>query len=195
MPAKKSKVTAVPLDAPAAEEAPAEPTTDAQQMSEVINEIRAEPVAEPVVEAEPVPEPVAPRPKRQPRKKAVVEPVPEPEPVEESSASEQVEQPQAMIHPGIVAREKVVCSNCGKSMTAKTLKYSHVHNCKAKPDEKKQTSEESAPPRLRFEEVGDVTWQDAIHRRMACAREAKAKLREERKRSLMTHAFQSSLSS
>ena len=66
---RKSKVTAVPLDAPAAEEAPAEPTTDAQQMSEVINEIRAEPVADPVLEAEPVPEPVVSKPWRQPRKK------------------------------------------------------------------------------------------------------------------------------
>ena len=130
---RKSKVTAVPVDAPASESASAEPNTDAQAMSEVISEIKAEPV----VEAEPVPEPVVSKPWRQPRKKAV-EPVPEPEPVEESSASEQADEPKGMLHPGAAVREKVVCDNCGKSMTAKTLKYSHVHNCKRTPEVEKK---------------------------------------------------------
>ena len=82
---RKSKVTAVPVDAPASESASAEPSTDAQAMSEVISEIKAEPVDEPVVEAKNVPEPVVSKPWRQ-RKQKVVEPVPEP--VEESSGSE-----------------------------------------------------------------------------------------------------------
>ena len=77
-------------------------------------------------------------------------------------------------------KEKVSCEHCGKSMSAKTLKYNHIHNCKSRP--KAEGDSEPPPPR-------DETTSDIIYKRMAAAREAKARLREERLKSLTINAF------
>ena len=78
------------------------------------------------------------------------------------------------------AKEKVSCEHCGKSVSAKTLKYNHIHNCKSRP--KAEGDSEPPPPR-------DETTSDIIYKRMAAAREAKARLREERLKNLTVNAF------
>ena len=136
MPAKKIKVIA--LDTPAAEESAAgEAPTEAQGMDEVMNNIQTENTSLEETTAEvPVPQEPAAKAaaKRKPRatKKTSLDyellvppekappappaptPEPEPEPVAEK-----------------VAAEKETCPDCGKLVSAKTLKYSHKANCKA----------------------------------------------------------------
>ena len=113
---------------------------------------------------------------------------PEADPVAEPVAEPVVDDaPKGMIHPGVVCREKVVCENCGKSMSAKTLKYSHAHTCKSK-----QSAREEAPAintaSMPQSVVTDEMIHEAVNKRMACAREAKARLREELMKALTQHA-------
>ena len=144
---RKAKIVAVPVDAPVdvpveqpVEEAAApEDKTDAEEMTNVINEIKTEdePVAEPVAE---------PKPKRAPRAKAparkkVTEPEPEVVAVEPTLEESTVEVTAPEEKPAPVVKDKVACPDCGKEMSAKTLKYSHVPNCKAK----KQKADEEQP--------------------------------------------------
>ena len=145
---RKAKIVAVPVDEPVAEtveEPTPEVKTDAEEMTSVINELKtddepvaqevAEPVAEPSV-AEPMVEPKA-KPKRAPRAKAPSrKKVKEEEPVQadvvavEPSLEEtrvEVTVPEEKQAPAVV-KEKVACPDCGKQMSAKTLKYSHAPN-------------------------------------------------------------------
>ena len=73
-------------------------------------------------------------------------------------------------------------------MSAKTLKYSHAHSCKSKASTKEyvpaMTSRAVPQPVITEELI-----RESKERRMACAREAKARLREERLRKLTQHAF------
>ena len=86
--------------------------TEAEQLTEVINEVKAEveeavvPVVEPVVE---------PKPKAKPKAKAKAKAVPPPEVTPEPIVEE----------PVIEEVAKASCPDCGKQMSAKTLKYSH----------------------------------------------------------------------
>jgi len=143
---RKAKIVAVPIDAPVAEsveEAAPEVKTDAEEMTTVINELKTDdqPVAQELAEpmAEPVAEPVAePKPKRAPRARApsrkkvkeldaevvAVEPT-----LEETTV--EVTVPEEKQAPAVV-KEKVACPDCGKQMSAKTLKYSHAPNCTVK---------------------------------------------------------------
>ena len=148
---RKAKIVAVPVDAPVEETveqvAAPEDKTDAEEMTNVIQEIKtvAELVAEPV--AEPTAEPTAePKPKRAPRGRApsrkrfkeldaevvAVEPT-----VEETTVEVAVPEEK----PAPVVKDKVACPDCGKEMSAKTLKYSHAPNCTVK---KKQSDEQPA---------------------------------------------------
>ena len=143
---RKAKIVAVPIDAPVAEpveEAAPEVKTDAEEMTNVINEIKTEdqPVAEPV--AEPTAEP---KPKRAPRgrapsRKKVTEPEPEVVAVEPTVEETTVEVAVPEEKPVPVVKEKVACPDCGKEMSAKTLKYSHAPNCTVK---KNQSDEQPA---------------------------------------------------
>ena len=144
MPNKKSKssrITAVPVDQPepspprGAEEGLArawdsspvgdgEQQTEAQEMTEIINEVKEMP-------AEQVDQPVAAEPKAKPKRA----PKPEPSVTEVTPALNEitvkVEIPtEANIDAN--ASQKVSCPDCGKQMSAKTLKYSHAPNCLAK---------------------------------------------------------------
>jgi hypothetical protein len=152
---RKAKIVAVPVDAPVdqpVEEAAApEDKTDAEEMTNVINEIKTEdepvveePVAEPVV-VEPVAEPKA-KPKRAPRarapsRKKVKELDAEVVDVEPTLEESTVEVTVPEEKPAPVVKDKVACPDCGKEMSAKTLKYSHVPNCAAK----KQKADEEPP--------------------------------------------------
>ena len=145
---RKAKIVAVPVDAPVEETfeqvAAPEDKTDAEEMTNVINEIKT--VPEPVVET--VAEPVAePKPKRAPRARApsrkrvkeldaefvAVEPT-----IEETTVEVTVPEEK----PAAVVKDKVACPDCGKEMSAKTLKYSHAPNCVIK---KKQSEEQYEP--------------------------------------------------
>jgi hypothetical protein len=130
---RKSKVTAVPIDQPEAnqEEGLArswggdEVKTDAEHMTEIVNEIRTEPAPE-----EPKEEQPKPKAKRAPRKRAesVVEPVVEVTATVEETTVE-VALPEEKTEAKTEATDKVACPDCGKQMSAKTLKYSHAPNC------------------------------------------------------------------
>jgi hypothetical protein len=128
-------------------------------MTNVINEIKTEdqPVAEPVVE--PVAEP---KPKRAPRgrapsRKKVTEPEPEVVAVEPTVEETTVEVTLPEEKPAAVVKDKVACPDCGKEMSAKTLKYSHAPNCVIK---KKQSDEQPAavvPDRRRDSPEGNIS--------------------------------------
>ena len=143
---RKAKIVAVLVDAPVEETveqvAAPEDKTDAEEMTSVIQEIKTE--AEPV--AEPVAEPTAePKPKRAPRgrapsRKKVTEPEPEVVAVEPTVEETTVEVKVPDEKPAVV-KDKVACPDCGKEMSAKTLKYSHAPNCTTK---KKQHEEQPA---------------------------------------------------
>ena len=101
--------------------------TDAEQLTEVINEVKAdaEEVVEPVVvltqkvadQREPVVEPVEAKAKAKPKAKAKAKPEPPPEvmppPLVEAAPAR------------VDEAAKAACPDCGKQMSAKTLKYSH----------------------------------------------------------------------
>ena len=144
---RKAKIVAVPVDAPVEETveqvAAPEDKTDAEEMTNVINEIKTEdqPVAEPV--AEPTAEP---KPKRAPRgrapsRKRVKELDAEVVDVEPTLEETAVEVTLPEEKPAAVVKDKVACPDCGKEMSAKTLKYSHAPNCVVK---KKQIEEQPA---------------------------------------------------
>ena len=135
--ARKPRITAVPVEQVQPEEGlmvardvPDE-KTDAEQMTEILQEVKEEPkvaVSDAVVE-------VKPKAKRASRAKPKEEPL-EVEPKEEqiltslALASDTSKSPE----PKEEARidDKVACPDCGKQMSAKTLKYSHVANCVTK---------------------------------------------------------------
>ena len=145
---RKAKIVAVPVDAPAEETveqaAAPEDKTDAEEMTNVINELKTDdqPVAEPVVEQE-----AEPKPKRAPRAKAPTrKKVKEPE-AEVVAVEPTVEETSVVVavpeeKPAAVVKDKVACPDCGKEMSAKTLKYSHAPNCVIK---KKQSEEQYEP--------------------------------------------------
>jgi hypothetical protein len=125
---RKPRITAVPIEHEegiALAQGASEEKTDAEQMTEIINEVkeeRPEPqeaVSDAVVE-------VKPKAKRASRAKPKEEPVVE-EPNEEPKEEPKEEQKND---------DKVTCSDCGKQMSAKTLKYSHGPNCSSKKQKK-----------------------------------------------------------
>ena len=140
---RKAQSVAVLVDEPVEETveqvAAPEDKTDAEEMTNVIQEIKTvdEAVAEPVAE---------PKPKRAPRgraptRKKVTEPEPEVVAVEPTVEETTVEVAVPEEKPAPVVKDRVACPDCGKEMSAKTLKYSHAPNCTVK---KKQSDEQPA---------------------------------------------------
>ena len=119
---RKAKVHAVPVEQ-GEESKPeglvvagdVEVKTEAEQLTDVINEVKAdaEEVVEPVVVA--VVEEV--KPKAKPKAKAKAKAVPPPEVTPEPVVVEAA--------PAVDEVAKASCPDCGKQMSAKTLKYSH----------------------------------------------------------------------
>ena len=189
---RKPKITAIPVEAPADEGLAKawgddEAKTDAQQMNDVINEIKVD--DEPVVTNEPdePPTPVA-KPKAR-AKRAPKKPVVEPEPVEEPQESEP-EVPEAKGEPPLQVEEpddanwtkvesKVACPDCGKQMSAKTLRCSHGPNCPAK--KQKQSEVDTSV----FEQVIENEVQKRLHN----SRAQRAVRRQEMVEKLMQNAF------
>jgi hypothetical protein len=205
---RKAKIVAVPVDAPVeqpVEEAVApEDKTDAEEMTNVINEIKtvdeqpvAEPVAETVVEetvTEPVAEPKA-KPKRAPRAKAPSrKKVKEEEPVqaevvavepslEETTVVVAMPEEKAEAKPAAVVKEKVACPDCGKEMSAKTLKYSHAPNCVSK----KQKADEEQPAAAPT--VSEELLEDLVQKRLTNVRQERLARKEAMMQKLISGAF------
>ena len=142
---RKAKITAVPIEqeAAVAPQVDDEAKTDAQQMTDIINEVNA-PVITSSDEEKPEQEDEAPivvaKAKRAPRSKPAV--VVEPE-VEVTASLDEVEAVITLPLPEeLKVDTKVACPDCGKQMSAKTLKYSHGPNCSAK--KQKQGDEDFA---------------------------------------------------
>ena len=142
---RNPRITAVPVEAPVEEGLAKawgddEVRTDAQEMTELVNQIKVdeEPALSCEVESTPVAKPKA-RAKRAPKKPVEVEPVDEP--MEEPQQVEQAEEPDEGNWTKV--ERNVACPDCGKQMSAKTLKYSHGPNCAAK--QQKQSPREISP--------------------------------------------------
>ena len=134
---RKPRITAVPVDEEVthAEGDASDVKTTAEQMTDVTNEVN---IAQPALQ----PDPIAPKAKakRTASKKLVVAaPLSEPEVTIEASL-EDVEATVTL--PKEVAKEdlKIACPDCGKKMSAKTLKYSHGPNCAAKKPKDQEAS-------------------------------------------------------
>ena len=126
---RKPRITAVPVEQPeglmVATDLPEE-KTDAEQMTEILQEVQQEPKEEPKEAVSDAPGEVKPKAKRASRAKPKEQPIKE-EPQEVEPKEEQI----LTQEPKEEARidDKVACPDCGKQMSAKTLKYSHVANC------------------------------------------------------------------
>jgi uncharacterized Zn finger protein (UPF0148 family) len=84
---------------------------------------------------------------------------------------------------------KVSCPDCGKQMSAKTLKYSHVPNCTAK----KQTVTPPEEARKSFRDERGMVQEDMIEyevqQRLTNRRAERAERRQEMVNKLMQNAF------
>ena len=170
-------------DAPVEQE---EPKTEAQEMTEVINQINTEPE----VVAEAKPKKKTSRSKPEAKAQAVTDiqasssSSTELPPEQHEPAQPPADAPSSMLHPGAAVRSAVVCEFCGKSMTAKSFKYSHVFTCKSKPKEEPKTDSALVAEVNKREEL----LYQAMCNRMASAREAKARHKEERMNKLFANA-------
>ena len=152
---RKPRITAVPVEQPVltvpvsdqreglmvATELPEE-KTDAEQMTEILQEVQQEPKEEQKEAVSDAPVAAKAKAKRASRAKPKEEPVKEEplkeEPQEVEPKEEKILTPevadQREQEPKAEAKidDKVACPDCGKQMSAKTLKYSHVANCVTK---------------------------------------------------------------
>ena len=177
---RKPRITAVPVEQVQPEEGlmiardvPDE-KTDAEQMTDILQEVKEEP-REAVSEAPVVVKPTA---KRASRAKPKEEPL-EAEPIEEQILTQEPKE-EARID------DKVACPDCGKQMSAKTLKCSHVANCVTKKQKTKteKTDEQQYPP-----QVGEITEELIEHHIRTRSRAARALRRETMMNNLVQSAF------
>ena len=193
---RKAKITAVPVEQEqqGVSEDPVEKKADAEQMTDIINEVNTAPQsdvpqlnAEEEVAEEPKPKPKA-RAKRAPSrgpsvrlKHNVIEP--EPEPVLTLQVSDQREpEVQAELPVEEVKVDaKVECPDCGKMMSQKTLRYSHGPNCVAK---KQKTMTED-----NLQSASDDWVEHEVQRRLYGRRAEHATRREAMVAKLVQNAF------
>ena len=138
---RKPRITAVPVEQVQPEEGlvvARDEKTDAEQMTEILQEVKEE-LREAVPDAPVV---VKPKAKRASRAKPPVgvpgtkeEPAKE-ELKEEAKEEEPKEEPKEEAKEEHKGDDKVGCPDCGKQMSAKTLKYSHGPNCSSKKQKK-----------------------------------------------------------
>ena len=159
--------------------------TDAEQMTEILQEVKEEPkvaVSDAVVE-------VKPKAKRASRAKPKEEPL-QVEPKEEqiltslalasdTSKSQELKE-EARID------DKVACPDCGKQMSAKTLKYSHGPNCSSKKPKTNTDKKEEQRPTIQREEITEELIERHIRTRQRAER---ATRREMMMNNLMQSAF------
>ena len=177
---RKPRITAVPVEQVQPEEGlmvardvPDE-KTDAEQMTEILQEVKEEP-REAVSEAPVV---VKPKAKRASRAKPKEEPL-KAEPIEEQILTQEPkEEPKG--------DDKVGCPDCGKQMSAKTLKYSHGPNCSSKKPKTNTDKKEEQRPTIQREEITEELIERHIRTRQRAER---ATRREMMLNNLMQTAF------
>ena len=191
---RKARITAVPVEQEhqGVSEDPVEQKTDAEQMTDIINEVNTAPQsdapplnAEEEVAVEPKPKPKA-RAKRAPSRGPSVRlkhNVIEPEPVLTLQVSDQREPevPAELPVEEVKVDAKVECPDCGKMMSQKTLRYSHGPNCVAK---KQKTMTED-----NLQSASDDWVEHEVQRRLYGGREERATRREAMVAKLVQHAF------
>jgi hypothetical protein len=154
--------------------------TDAEQMTDVIKEASA--VEQPV--ATPEPAKAKAKPKRATAKKTVAS---EPEVTTEANLNEVTTDVTLPKEAEAKTDAKVDCPDCGKKMSAKTLKYSHAPNCVAK---KQKTAD--APVKRDESPVRNISEEMIEHevqRRMNGRRSERIARREEMVTKLIQNAF------
>ena len=166
-----------------------EEKTDAEQMTEILQEVQQEPKEEQQDAVSDAPVAAKAKAKRASRAKPKEEPVKE-EPLEDEPKEEQI----LTQEPKEEARidDKVACPDCGKQMSAKTLKYSHVANCVTKKQKQKPVftqgsqdqREENTQPAIQREIEVDFIEQRALNRRAERVARRDAMVNR-----LMQHAF------
>jgi len=191
---RKAKITAVPVEQvfthmvadqreqQSVSEDPIELKTDAERMTDIINEVNVTPQSDAsllAIEEEVVDQPKA-KAKRSPSRGPSVRLKPEviePEPEVEVQAELPVEEVKAHVK----AEAKVECPDCGKMMSQKTLRYSHGPNCVSK---KQKTRTED-----NMQSVTDELVEYEVQRRLCGRREERATRREAMVAKLMQSAF------
>ena len=190
---RKAKITAIPINKEedvSQQVHDDEVKNDAQHMTDIINEVNA-PVLAHSVEEDQIDTPIVvtkAKAKRASKAKPAV--VVEPE-VEVTASLDEVEAVVTLPLPGeLKVDTKVACPDCGKQMSAKTLKYSHGPNCSAKKQkqwvEDQRDDEESQPNIVRnplTETILD-NWKET-----RCTRLARAVRRQEMVDRLIQNAF------
>ena len=189
---RKAKITAVPIDQEeeiAQQVDDDEVKNDAQHMTDIINEVNT-PEGLFVAQEEDQNETpiVVTKAKAKRASKAKPAVVVEPE-VEVTASLDEVEAVITLPLPEeLKVDTKVACPDCGKQMSAKTLKYSHGPNCSSKKQKTNtdQKEEESQPNIVRnpLTEALLDHWKE-----QKCTRAARAVRRQEMVEKLMQHAF------
>ena len=178
---RKPRITAVPVEQPeglmVANDLPEE-KTDAEQMTDILQEVQQEPKEEPKETVSDALGEVKPKAKRASRAKPKEEPL-QVEPKEEQILTQEPKE-EARID------DKVACPDCGKQMSAKTLKYSHVANCVTK---KQKTKTEKTDEQQYPTQVGDITEELIEHHIRTRSRAARALRRETMMNNLVQSAF------
>ena len=193
---RKAKIVAVSIDkeeevAPQVDE---EVKTDAQLMTEIINEVNA-PEGLCLVQDEEVPviedqgeTPVVVA-KAKAKRVSKAKPIVTTAPVEPEVVDAEVVVAVDAIEPVVVepkADAKVACPDCGKQMSAKTLKYSHGPNCSSK-KQKQGDEEESTKTDIVRNPLTEAildNWKET-----RCTRLARAVRRQEMVDRLIQNAF------
>ena len=190
---RKAKITAIPINKEedvSQQVHDDEVKNDAQHMTDIINEVNA-PVLAHSVEEDQIDTPIVvtkAKAKRASKAKPAV--VVEPE-VEVTASLDEVEAVVTLPLPGeLKVDTKVACPDCGKQMSAKTLKYSHGPNCSSKKQKQwvadQRDDEESQPNIVRnplTETILD-NWKET-----RCTRLARAVRRQEMVDRLIQNAF------
>jgi hypothetical protein len=207
--ARKAKITAVPIDQEAEiapqvdddevslpEGSQTKGKNDAQHMTDIINEVNTPvlthsvedqietPAAPSLAGMQPVVETKA-KAKRASKAKPAV--VVEPE-VEVTASLDEVEAVITLPLPEeLKVDTKVACPDCGKQMSAKTLKYSHGPNCSSKKQKTNTDQKEESQPNIVRNPLTEALldhWKE-----QKCTRAARAVRRQEMVEKLMQNAF------
>jgi hypothetical protein len=149
-------------------------------MTEIIQEVKEEPNTEEQKEAvSDAPVVAKPKAKRASRAKPKEEPAKEEPAKEEQKEEPKKEEPKEEPK----GEDKVDCPDCGKQMSAKTLKYSHGPNCSSKKPNKKADERQ---PTIQREEITEELIEHHIRTR---TRADRALRRETMMNKLMQTAF------
>ena len=181
---RKAKITAVPVEQEqqGVSEDTTELKTDAEQMTDIINEVNT---TETILQSEYEPTtPVVPKakakraPSRGPSVRSLKTPVEKPKVIEPEV---EVEVEVTLPAEEVKVEAKVECPDCGKMMSQKTLRYSHGPNCVSK--KQKTRTEDNT------QSVSDDWVEHEVQRRLYGRREERATRREAMVAKLIQSAF------